>query len=160
MNAGEDATDGPVVTILESFTWTGYKETKMTIIVNRKIRTSDGIFGELLLDWNPFTCVTLENLAKSIPAGVYEVNFTYSPHFNRVMPHILVPSRDQAAGGDAGIRIHPANFPAQLEGCIAVGTMVDGDSIDQSLIPFNQLYSILNLQAGIQIQVNDIVATL
>lgn len=128
----------------------------MLITVQRKTKTSDGIFGQLTLDWNPFTCVTLENLAKSIPAGLYDVNFTYSPHFNRVMPHIIVPSRDQLAGGDAGIRVHWANFPAQLEGCIAVGTMVDGDSIDESLVPFNQLYAILNMQAGIKIQVNDI----
>jgi hypothetical protein len=105
------------------------------------------------LDWNPFTCVTLENLNKEIPVGIYDLNFTYSPHFNRVMPHIIVPSRDAAAGGDAGIRIHWANFPAQLEGCIAVGTAVDGDSIDESLVPFNQLYGILNMQAGITISI-------
>jgi hypothetical protein len=109
----------------------------------------------LFLDWSPFTCVTLENLRDSIPAGMYDLNFTYSPHFNRVMPHILVPSRDALAGGDAGIRIHWANFPAQLQGCIAVGTAMDGDSIDESLIPFNQLYAILNLQAGIKVLVND-----
>jgi uncharacterized protein DUF5675 len=127
----------------------------MLIKVQRKSKSIDGIFGSLSLDWSPFTCVTLENLSKSIPAGTYDLNFTYSPHFNRVMPHILVPSRDTLAGGDAGIRIHWANFPAQLEGCIAVGTMVDGDSIDQSLIPFNQLYAILNQQPGIKIQVID-----
>jgi hypothetical protein len=72
------------------------------------------------------------------------------------MPHLIVPSRDAAAGGDAGIRIHWANFPAQLDGCIAVGTDVDGDSIDESLIPFNHLYSILNMQAGIKVDVRDI----
>lgn len=131
----------------------------MLITVNRKTKTADGIFGVLSLDWNPFTCVTLENLSKSIPAGIYELNFTYSPHFNRVMPHIVVPTRDLAAGGDAGIRIHWANFPAQLEGCIAVGTDVDGDSIDESLVPFNQLFKILNMQAGLQIQINDITGS-
>jgi hypothetical protein len=133
----------------------------MNIIVQRKSKSIDGIFGVLTLDWippNPFTCVTLENLAKSIPAGFYEIDFNYSPHFNRIMPHILVPSRDNMVGGDAHIRLHWANFPAQLEGCIAVGTMVDGDSIDQSLIPFNQLYAILNQQHGIKIEVRDIPA--
>lgn len=112
----------------------------------------------MTLDWNPFTCVTEENLAKCIPPGTYELDFNYSPHFNRIMPHILVPSRDSAAGGDAGIRIHWANFPTQLDGCIAVGTDVDGDSIDESLIPFNQLYAILNQQHGITIEVRDIPA--
>jgi hypothetical protein len=130
----------------------------MNVIVQRKSETADGIFGVLTLDWNPFTCVTLENLLKSIPSGIYDLNFTYSPHFNRIMPHILVPSRDALAGGDAGIRIHWANFPAQLEGCIAVGTNVDGDSVDASLVPFNQLYAILNMQAGLKIDVRDIPA--
>lgn len=128
----------------------------MNIIVQRKSKSIDGIFGVMTLDWNAFTCVTLENLDKCIPKGTYEVDFNYSPHFNRIMPHILVPSRDSASGGDAGIRIHWANFPAQLEGCIAVGTAVDGDSIDQSLIPFNQLYAILNQQHGITIEIRDI----
>jgi len=139
-----------------TFEWTGEKH--MLIMVNRTKKSHDGLFGQLMLDWHPFTCVTLENLAKSIPAGVYTLDFTYSPHFNRVMPHIIVPSRDSVAGGDAGIRIHWANFPAQLDGCIAVGTAVNGDSIDQSLVPFNQLFKILNMQAGIKIQVNDIAS--
>lgn len=138
------------------FGWMGGTK-QMNIIVQRKSKSIDGIFGVLTLEWNPFTCVTLENLEKAIPAGVYQVDFNYSPHFNRIMPHILVPSRDAIApGGDAGIRFHWANFPAQLEGCIALGTNVDGDSIDQSLIPFNQFYSILNQQHGITVDVRDI----
>jgi hypothetical protein len=128
----------------------------MRITVQRKSKSIDGIFGQLVLDWNPFTCVTLENLEKSIPKGIYEVDFNYSPHFNRIMPHILVPARDTLAGGDAGLRIHWANFPAQLDGCIAVGTCLDGDSIDESLVPFNQLYAILGQQHGITIEILDI----
>ena len=121
----------------------------MNVIVQRKSNSADGIFGELSLDWNPFTCVTLENLEKSIPAGKYEVDFTYSPHFNRIMPLILVPGRE-------GVRYHWANFSAQLAGCIALGTNIDGDSIDQSLIPFNQFYAILNQQHGITTEIRDI----
>lgn len=136
------------------FSWTGYVN-PMIIYVQRRTKSIDGIFGILSINTNPFTCVTLENLEKAIPAGTYDLDFTYSPHFNRVMPHLIVPSRDVLAGGDAGIRIHWANFPAQLEGCIAVGTAVDGDSIDESLVPFNQLYSILNQQSGITIQIMD-----
>jgi hypothetical protein len=73
------------------------------------------------------------------------------------MPHIIVPSRDSASGGDAGIRIHWANFPSQLEGCIAVGTMVDGDSIDESLVPFNQLMKIISpIKEGLKLEIKDI----
>jgi Family of unknown function (DUF5675) len=129
----------------------------MLIKVQRKEKTADGIFGVLTLDISAFTCVTMENLEKSIPEGTYEVNFTYSPHFNRTMPHLVVPDRDRLAGGDAGIRIHWANFPAQLEGCIAVGRRVNGDSIDQSLIPFNQLYTIISpITSGLQIEIKDV----
>ena len=125
----------------------------MLLTVTRTSKSKDGIFGNLIIDGNPFKCVTLENLDREIPTGVYDVNFTFSPHFNRVMPHIIVPSRDALAGGDAGIRIHWANFPAQLEGCVTVGTSVDGDSIDESLIPFNQLYAIIEGQEGLKIKV-------
>jgi len=130
----------------------------MKILLQRDHKTVDGLFGGLMLDWSLFRCVTLENLDKAIPQGVYDVNFTYSPRFNRVMPHIIVPSRDSLSGGDAGIRIHWANFPAQLEGCIAVGTKVDGDSIDESLIPFNRLYALISPIKGLQIEIRDIPA--
>lgn len=127
----------------------------MLLTVTRTNKSQDGIFGNLQIDGNPFKCVTLENLEKEILAGVYNVNFTYSPHFNRIMPHIVDPERDVLAGGDAGLRIHWANFPAQLDGCIAVGTRVNGDSIDESLIPFNQLYAIIQGQEGLKIKITE-----
>lgn len=120
----------------------------MLMTLTRKSRTPDGIFGSLSLDWNPFQCVTMENLKEEIPTGTYVIEFTYSPHFNRIMPLVVVPGRE-------GIRIHWANFPAQLLGCIATGTKVDGDSIDASLVPFNKLFTILNMQAGISIEVKE-----
>jgi len=125
----------------------------MILTVTRTFKSEDGIFGNLTIDTSTFKCVTLENLDKEIQPGVYDVNFTYSPHFNRVMPHILVPDRDTLAGGDAGLRIHWANYPVQLEGCVAVGERVDGDSIDESLIPFNQLYAIIKDQQGLKLKI-------
>lgn len=51
-----------------------------------------------------------------IPCGRYLVRATYSPRFGRKMYLVTcVPNRD-------GIRIHPANLPVQLNGCIALGT--------------------------------------
>jgi hypothetical protein len=62
--------------------------------------------------------------------GTYEVSVDWSPHFNRDMPILLnVPSRDE-------IRIHPANWPSQLEGCIAVGMKEDVDAIESSAVVF------------------------
>lgn len=120
----------------------------MIITVNRKTQTEDGIFGELSIDQHPFKCVTLEKKSKAIGAGTYSVEFTYSPTFNRIMPLINVPGRE-------GIRIHWANYPFQLEGCIAVGDKVDGDAIDDSRTTFNQLWNIINEEKTINIVVND-----
>jgi hypothetical protein len=129
----------------------------MQIIVQRRRSTKDGLFGTLTLDFNPFTCFTVENLNRSIMAGTYDVNFTYSPHFNQIMPHIIVPNRDMESAGDAGIRIHWANFPGQLEGCIAVGDKEEPDSVDNSRVTFNQLFKIISpLSSGLKIQVKDI----
>lgn len=51
----------------------------------------------------------------AIPRGRYELALDYSPHFGKLLPHIKgVPTHD-------GIRIHGANLPEQLLGCIAVG---------------------------------------
>lgn len=132
----------------------------MLIIVNRKRKTEDGIFGTLTLDSNPFTCYTVENLKDSIPAGEYDITFDYSERFNRTMPHVWVPVRDDQArargDSDAGIRIHWGNFPSNYEGCIGVGNGEESDSIDNTVTTFNQLYKIIGGQEGLKIQVNDI----
>jgi len=123
----------------------------MILTLNRKTKTPDGIFGTLEVDVHPFTCVTLEKLDRAIPAGTYNIEFTYSPAFNRIMPLLDVPQRE-------GIRIHWANYPNQLEGCIAVGDKVDGDAVDDSRIAFNQLWNIIHGVAPLNIMVNDIPA--
>lgn len=69
-----------------------------------------------------FECKTLELAWKDnkqkiscIPCGTYMVKKTFSPSFKKDLYEILnVPGR-------SGIRIHPANYAAQLKGCIAVG---------------------------------------
>jgi len=50
-----------------------------------------------------------------IPAGVYPLRYTYSPKFKRKMWLVdNVPNR-------SGIRIHPANYYNQIQGCIVPG---------------------------------------
>lgn len=121
----------------------------MTIKVQRKRKTIDGIIGTLSIDNNTFTCFTIENLEHAIPAGLYPVEFTYSPAFNRVMPLINVPGRE-------AIRIHPANLPTQLLGCIAVGDREEPDAVDNSRVTFNQLNKTISGQKDLQIHVMDI----
>lgn len=90
----------------------------MIITVTRTNKSTDGIFGNLSLDSNPFKCVTLENLQLSIPAGTYPVLYRWSPDFQQIMPHVLVAGRTD-------IMLHWANWPKQLLGCIALGTEED-----------------------------------
>lgn len=109
------------------------------ITVTRSAKTADGILGKLTADYTDFTCVTLENLQKAVGPGRYRVTFDMSPRLGYVTPHLAVPDRDAAAGGDAGIRVHKANFPSQLEGCIAPGQTTDGDAVDNSGKAFDEL---------------------
>ena len=126
---------------------------KLTMIRTRK--TEDGIFGNLIVEGSFFKCYTCENLAKAINTGIYDVKFDYSPRFNRTMPHLLVPDRDHDAGGDAGIRIHWGNNPSDYEGCIGVGNGQEGDSIDNTVSTFNELYTIIRNEQGLTITINE-----
>jgi hypothetical protein len=50
-----------------------------------------------------------------IPPGVYKLVLTWSPRFRKPLYEV------QWAPARTGIRIHSANFPSQLLGCIALG---------------------------------------
>ena len=121
----------------------------MIIRVQRKRKTTDGIFGVLSIDGNTFGCFTVESLEHAIPPGYYPVEFTYSPRFNQTLPLIDVPGR-------TAIRIHPANYPGELEGCIAVGDKEEPDAVDDSRVTFNQLFKIIDGQEDLHIIVTDI----
>jgi len=73
------------------------------------------ILGDLYVD-NNLLCNTLENFEKCIPEGLYTINITYSEHFQRYLPELVVPGR-------TGIRIHAGNFASDVTGCIAVGSL-------------------------------------
>ena len=61
----------------------------------RYTRTEKSILGSLYLN-GAFICYTLENAAKSIPAGLYSIENSKSPKFGRELPLLFsdkVPSR-------------------------------------------------------------------
>ena len=93
----------------------------------RTNKSADGSFGNLSLDIMPFKCVTLENLQDIIPVGTYQVLYRWSPDFQQIMPHVIVPNR-------TAIMLHWANWPKQLLGCIALGKEEDfkDDMIQES----------------------------
>lgn len=126
----------------------------MLLDVKRQRKTVDGIMGIMTIDVEPFTCFTVENLGKSIPAGTYDVDFTWSNKFRRFMPHIIVPDRDALAPfGDAGIRIHVANFASSLEGCIGVGEIQNENAVYASRKAFDRLFRIIRNQKDLKIKV-------
>lgn len=73
----------------------------------------------------------------SIPAGVYPVQLTMSPHLKYITPILIgVPKR-------SAIRIHIANFPKDILGCTAVGTETGPDEVLHSKFAFDELMRIL-----------------
>ena len=66
------------------------------------------------------------NESEAILPGRYELTLTWSPGFRQIMLLVVaVPGRD-------GIRIHVANKPSELEGCLAPGNGVGTDTVTES----------------------------
>lgn len=106
-----------------------------------RIATSDaGTIGDLAVD--DFRCVTLELPWKNnkpdiscIPANEYICRWTLRPKHGWVYQVTNVPNR-------ADILLHCGNFEKDTEGCILLGSVKDGDAIDNSsatVIAFNKL---------------------
>lgn len=115
-------------------------ETVLT--VTRFKTTKDAYFSKVTLN-GAFVCFGMERIAVAIPEGAYEAVIDLSPHLKYKCPHLRVPARDSAAGGDAGIRIHIANEPEQVDGCVGVGEAIDGDALDHSKAAFDKLMTLL-----------------
>lgn len=86
------------------------------LAIVREIRTEKAILGRLYLN-GQMVCYTLENAAKAIPCGLYNVQNSKSPKFKRELP-LLYNAQVPAS---RGIRIHVGNTVASSSGCILVG---------------------------------------
>ena len=93
----------------------------------RYTRTDEAILGYLYLN-GAFVCYTLENAAKAIPCGMYNVQNSKSPKFKRELP-LLTSDKVSAS---RGIRIHVGNTAASSSGCVLVGMGRNGDSLTES----------------------------
>jgi len=119
----------------------------MSMQVKWTSQTTDGFFGTLsVVDeagnvQHSFVCVT--NLELRILDGTYQAKVDLSPRLQYLCPHIAVPLRDKEAGGDAGLRIHIANFPSQSLGCIFPGLDTADDAVENSHVAFNSMMSLL-----------------
>ena len=75
--------------------------------------------------------------ATAIPTGKYEVVWTFSNHFNKMMPLLMnVP-------GYAGVRIHSGNSSKDTEGCILIGKNDKIGWISNSRDCIDKLYPII-----------------
>lgn len=120
----------------------------MNLLLDRRSRGVTPTLGDLYVD-GVFECYTLEDMVRSgskvpgdtaIPAGTYDIDITWSPHFGRPLPLLLnVPDFE-------GVRIHPGNTAADTEGCILVGEEIVGNALTGSRVAFNRLFDAM-LQA-------------
>ncbi len=87
----------------------------MKLLLLRTTQADNAIMGTLSLN-GKHICDTLE-LADIVPMGWYQLQLTYSPKFQRILPILrYVP-------GHTGIRIHAGNTLNDTSGCILVGTL-------------------------------------
>jgi len=116
-----------------------------TIIrVKRHWLTDKSTISELFFDNSTErVCYVLEDCLREvkipketcIPAGTYEVVFSFSNRFKKFLPLLLnVPNFE-------GIRIHPGNFPADSEGCLLPGFDKGEDVVMNSRAAFSYFFS-------------------
>ena len=86
------------------------------LILVREMATEKSVQGCLFLN-DTFICYTLENAAKAIPTGGYNIENSKSPKFKRELPLLY----SKAVPASRGIRIHVGNTVASSSGCILVG---------------------------------------
>ena len=87
----------------------------MDFTLTRKMKAGLSVLG--ILHYGSQSWLTLENAEFIIPRGVYPMDYTWSPKFNRLLPLLKVPHRK-------GIRIHAGNSAADTKGCILLGLQV------------------------------------
>lgn len=103
----------------------------LSIKRNPSLQTTDALFGSMDYDGTAIG-VTMERTAVAVPEGTYRGYKRDSAHFGMRVVGIDVPLRTD-------IECHPANFPLQLDGCIAIGETKDGDALDNSRAAFDRM---------------------
>ncbi len=93
------------------------------VVLKRTLSLKDGMFGLISYDslkWFTVERPWLDNQhgISCIPTGTYTCAWTYFPRAKKYDYMVLNVQKR------TGIFIHSANFPYQIEGCIALGTSV------------------------------------
>ena len=82
----------------------------------RDVKGDKAILGKLYFNGG-IVCYTLENAAKAIPCGMYNVQNSKSPKFKRELPLVW----NAGVPASRGIRIHVGNSVKDSSGCVLVG---------------------------------------
>ena len=101
------------------------KGVKMILI--RDSIVNDAVLGSLYVGGFK-VCETLENKAKLIPCGEYNLNVSKSQRFCRLLPLVY----NDEVPMHRGIRIHAGNSVKDSSGCILVGFGRNGDRLVNS----------------------------
>lgn len=101
------------------------KGVKMILI--RDSIVNDAVLGSLYVGGIK-VCDTLENKAKLIPCGEYNLNVSKSPKFGRMLPLVY----NDEVPMHRGIRIHVGNSVKDTTDCILVGFERNGDRLVNS----------------------------
>lgn len=101
------------------------KGVKMILI--RDSIVNDAVLGSLYVGGFK-VCETLENKAKLIPCGEYNLNVSKSQRFCRLLPLVY----NDEVPMHRGIRIHAGNSVKDSSGCILVGFGRNGDHLVNS----------------------------
>lgn len=82
----------------------------------------------------------------AIPYGMYRVVITQSQRFTKQKGSpVFTPQLLQVPGFE-GIRIHPANYASQLEGCIAPGVSTGTNAVYQSKVAYREILDLINIE--------------
>jgi len=130
----------------------------MQMLIQRVIVVDAALHGDLSINGEKF-CVILENAKRQIPAGHYSVDLTPSAraqngHLWTPWPDFLLPLV-QHVPERVGIRIHAANWPAQLEGCFAVGSARLDEGVVESRMTLTRLMERVGPRTTWELDVRD-----
>lgn len=85
----------------------------------------------------------------AIPAGVYQVELTFSQRFQKILPLLKdVPNF-------SGVRIHSGNTAADTEGCILIGKQRTENGVAQSRIAMSELMALLENEPYITLSIDE-----